>query len=121
MAFSIDKLKKDQLLVKELKACEEMGSITEICTGKTATLTENILNVQVLYTGDQHIQIVKESYPNSFTAAGLNPKVVQLIKESIVYNCDAIIEMSDDAKYVPRGNGIEVGMLMFLQSNDVPI
>jgi hypothetical protein len=44
----------------------------------------------------------------------LNQKVFNLIKDSIVYNNDAIIEMSDDAKYVPRGNGIEVGMLLFL-------
>lgn len=50
MAFSIDTLKKDQLLVKHLKACEEMGSITEICTGKTATLTNDDLKVHSIYT-----------------------------------------------------------------------
>jgi P-type E1-E2 ATPase len=39
MAFSIDVMKRDQLLVKNLEASEAMGTVTEICTGKTATLT----------------------------------------------------------------------------------
>jgi len=29
--------------------------------------------------------------------------------------------MSIDARYTPEGNGTEVGMLRFLQQNDVPI
>ena len=39
MAFSIDMLKRDNLLVKNMAAVETMGQVTEICTGKTATLT----------------------------------------------------------------------------------
>lgn len=50
MAFSIDVLKKDHLLVKQLRAMEDMGSITEICTGKTATLTKNDLTVHSIFT-----------------------------------------------------------------------
>ena len=52
MAFSIDTLKKEHLLVKELEAVENMGSITEICTGKTATLTQNKMTVTCFYTAD---------------------------------------------------------------------
>jgi len=29
--------------------------------------------------------------------------------------------MSDDARYVPEGNGTEVGMLRFLQGNEIAI
>jgi magnesium-transporting ATPase (P-type) len=36
-------------------------------------------------------------------------------------NCDARIEMSADAKYSPEGNGTEVGMLRFLQENDIEV
>ena len=45
MAFSMDKMRKDNLLVKNLEACETMGMVTEICTGKTATLTKNDMSV----------------------------------------------------------------------------
>jgi len=43
LAFSIDKLKSDNLLIKSLKALEATGSLTNIMTGKTATLTEGKL------------------------------------------------------------------------------
>jgi hypothetical protein len=36
-------------------------------------------------------------------------------------NCESRVEMSDDSRYVPEGNGTEVAMLRFLQNNGVPI
>ena len=52
MAFSIDTLMKEKLLVKQLDAAENMGSVTEICTGKTATLTKNEMTVKAFYAGE---------------------------------------------------------------------
>jgi len=49
MAFSVDTMKKDNLLVKKVEAPETLGYIREICTGKTATLTENDMNVNQFY------------------------------------------------------------------------
>lgn len=49
LAFSLDTMKKDHLLIKNTKACEEMGAVTDICTGKTATLTKNDLKVTSFY------------------------------------------------------------------------
>lgn len=46
MAFSVTDMKEDQLMIKNLEACETMGTVTEICTGKTATLTNNNMSVQ---------------------------------------------------------------------------
>jgi Ca2+ transporting ATPase len=51
MAFSIDVMKKDNLLVKKMEACESLGTSREICTGKTATLTENNMTVNRFYVG----------------------------------------------------------------------
>lgn len=53
MAFSIDTMKKDNLLVKKTEACETLGFIKEICTGKTATLTTNDMTVSNFYAGGQ--------------------------------------------------------------------
>jgi P-type E1-E2 ATPase len=49
MAFSIDTMKKDNLLIKKPDAPENLGYIREICTGKTATLTENKMTVNHFY------------------------------------------------------------------------
>ena len=118
MAFSIDTLKADKLLVKELRACEEMGSITEICTGKTATLTQNDLTVHSLYIGGQFItgENVKD-----LVQASVNSKVKDLFTEHNIFNSESRIEMSDDALYVPEGSSVEKGMLKFLQQNNVSI
>jgi P-type E1-E2 ATPase len=78
MAFSIDTLKKDKLLVKQLKAMEEMGSITEICTGKTATLTNNDLQVHSLYTSGHFVAGVQKDILNN---ANFNQNVAHYIKE----------------------------------------
>lgn len=52
---------------------------------------------------------------------GLDDKTRELITDIIILNNDARIEMSEDAKYIPNGNGTEVAMLKFLQENNVPI
>lgn len=111
MAFSIDIMKRDQLLVKNLEACETMGTITEICTGKTATLTRNDMTVNSFYVAGQAIKNIRHQ---TFTESGLNEQVVEIVKDVIILNCDARVEMSEDAKYVPTGNGTEAGMLRFL-------
>mmetsp|Transcript_34802 Transcript_34802/g.53450 ORF Transcript_34802/g.53450 Transcript_34802/m.53450 type:complete len:150 (-) Transcript_34802:1544-1993(-) len=42
------------------------------------------------------------------------------VKEAILYNCEAKIEM-DATSYIPVGNGTEVALLRFLQDADVPV
>ena len=46
LAFSVDTMKKDNLLVKKMDACETLGIVNTICTGKTGTLTENKMCVK---------------------------------------------------------------------------
>ena len=108
MAFSVDTMKKDNLLVKKIGACEGLGYIKEICTGKTATLTKNDMRVTKFYTGYRH-------YDNSGrNLLEIDENLREIIISSIIQNNDARVEMSLDARYVPEGNGTEVAMLRFL-------
>lgn len=45
LAFATTRMTKDGNLVRELRACETMGSATAVCSDKTGTLTENIMTV----------------------------------------------------------------------------
>jgi P-type E1-E2 ATPase len=45
MAFSVDKLKGEHLLIKNLDALETAGQLSNIITGKTATLTNGDMQV----------------------------------------------------------------------------
>ena len=51
MAFSIDKLIKDNLLIKNMEALEISGSVIDIMTGKTGTLTTGEMQVAKVFTG----------------------------------------------------------------------
>lgn len=114
LAYSIDTMKDDNLLVKNMEACETMGMVNNICTGKTATLTKNDMTVKQFYVARQQFT-VDSSFQLKKTTI---PKTVQdILKDCIIYNCDSRIEMSDEAKYIPVGNGTEVGLLRFLQNN----
>jgi P-type E1-E2 ATPase len=61
MAFSVDTMKKDNLLVKNLEACETMGTVSDICTGKTGTLTNNNMTVNAIYTSKLFSNIKENS------------------------------------------------------------
>lgn len=119
VSFSMDSMKDDKLLIKNTVAIETMGLVNEICTGKTATLTQNDMNVNCFYTMGNFIY--NNQRGGVLTQSGLNQRVVDLIQESIIYNCDSRIEMSAEARYEPTGNGTEVGMLRFLQQSDIPV
>lgn len=45
LAFATTRMTKDGNLVRELRACETMGSATAVCSDKTGTLTENVMTV----------------------------------------------------------------------------
>ena len=49
MAFSIDKMKLENLLVKNMAASENLAYTNIICTGKTGTLTEGNMQVKKYY------------------------------------------------------------------------
>jgi len=50
LAFSSNRMTKEQNLVKHLDACETMGCVTTICTDKTGTLTTNKMTARSMYT-----------------------------------------------------------------------
>jgi magnesium-transporting ATPase (P-type) len=118
MAFSIDTMKRDNLLVKNLEACETMGTVTDICTGKTATLTNNEMQVNAIYTAKLFSNVKENSTLDNI---GLPRNIVDLVKDVIILNCDSRVEMSAEGYYVAVGNGIEVGMLKFLQQSHVEV
>lgn len=49
LAYSMKSMVRDNILVKELSACETMGNATAICSDKTGTLTQNRMTVLRAY------------------------------------------------------------------------
>ena len=80
MAFSVDELKAQHLLIKNLDALETSGQLSNIITGKTATLT----------TGDMTVARVNIA-DTTFEAGALNCnlQIRDHLFDCIVLNCDA--------------------------------
>ena len=74
---------RDNNLVRNLDACETMGSVTTICTDKTGTLTKNDLNVERIWTGNR-----------SWTRDDirLRPELKRQISEAISVNTTASLK-----------------------------
>jgi magnesium-transporting ATPase (P-type) len=76
MAYSIDTMKRDNLLVKNLEACETMGTVSDICTGKTGTLTGGDMQVNAVYTAKLFSNVKENSTLDNI---GYPKNVVELI------------------------------------------
>ena len=51
----------------------------------------------------------------------ISQEAISKMIDGIIYNCESRVEMSDEALYEACGNGTEVGLLRFLQSNDLDL
>lgn len=111
LAFSVKKMYAQKILVRKLDAPEKMAGITDMCVGKTGTLTKGNMEVKTFYCEQKQI---KNSRKNTLLHCDLSEETLDRIKEAILYNCEARVEM-DATTYVPVGNnGTEVGLLKFL-------
>lgn len=118
LAYSTGRMySEDRILVKELDAPEKMGEVNEILVGKTSTITTGEMKVAHFLCEDKQI---KNSRPDTLLNCELSEITIELIKESILFNCSARIEM-DHSHYIPVGNATEVGLLKFLQNADIPV
>lgn len=95
-----------------------MGQVTELCTGKTGTLTTEEMTVVKFYAQDTE---VLNSRKSTLRNCHLQESIVDLIIESIVYNNRAHIEINEDSFYIPVGNGTDVSLLKWLQAAEIPV
>ena len=111
MAFSVDILKSEHLLIKRLGALETAGQLNEILTGKTATLTTGDMSVEKIHMVD-----------NTFDADQLscNIEIQNMLWDCAILNNDAHMQMAG-TEYKPTGGSVEVGILNLLLNSGVSV
>ena len=103
LALSMNRMLKTNNLVRKMHACETMGATTVICTDKTGTLTQNMMQVH-------------ESSFFALDAQNLaNDETGNLIKEGIAVNSTANLNRTGDAVKT-IGNPTEAALLLWLES-----
>ena len=106
VAFSTENLKNEHLLIKNTEALEISGTLIDVMTGKTATLTEGDMRVGSLYIGNGM---------QDTSNLELNHELNKVFQNCLLLNTEARMEMGDDdVKYTPQGSPVEVGLLRFL-------
>jgi P-type E1-E2 ATPase len=54
MALSISRLKKDEILIKNLESIQSAAMLHDLCVGKTGTITKANMNVSKYQIGDAY-------------------------------------------------------------------
>jgi len=125
MALSINRLKAEEILIKNLEGVQNCAMLHDICVGKTGTITRGHMNVIGYHICEQDVAEIysRETAPNNFNEKlEVGSELKQLIKQCIVNNSDVRIEANDTTlTFEPQGKGLDVGMCNFLVDNDEDI
>mmetsp|Transcript_7525 Transcript_7525/g.960 ORF Transcript_7525/g.960 Transcript_7525/m.960 type:complete len:181 (+) Transcript_7525:1003-1545(+) len=119
MAYSVQRMQKENNLVKKMHACETMGGADMICSDKTGTLTTNdmliaeflqfgeIMDVEFLGKDDRSKDIFRSRY-------------LHILKESMCCNSGITFENKRNEETgkdesIPIGSRTEYSMVKFMQ------
>jgi len=117
LAFSSNKMMKEQNLVKYLDACETMGCATTICTDKTGTLTANKMTARALFTAENNAVLSDpKALLGDYVKADVSTpgKVKELIASLIAIdtmNETVLYHKEDGSLEGAQGNPTEVALL----------
>ncbi|WP_288241951.1 calcium-translocating P-type ATPase, PMCA-type [uncultured Bacteroides sp.] len=108
LALNMRRMLSTNNLVRKMHACETMGAITVICTDKTGTLTQNLM------------QVYEPSFYSLKNGGEVgDDDISQLVVEGISTNSTAFLEeMAEGEQPKGVGNPTEVALLLWLNSQN---
>jgi P-type Ca2+ transporter type 2C len=118
LALAARKMTRANALVRQLAACETIGSATVICTDKTGTLTQNKMEVTRLCWDGQTFERGLADWPtlleNLTWPRNANP--ADWIALNAAVNSTARLEVKQD-RVLPVGNSTEGALLLWLRQS----
>ena len=104
LAYSTMRMLKDNNLIRKLMACETMGCVTDICSDKTGTLTENKMTVTALWLAGATLDSVPYQQPGAVWEA-LPAGARAALRDHLAANSTAQILAKATGKVSGAGTG----------------
>jgi len=119
LAFSMQRMLADKNLVRELQACETMGSATVVASDKTGTLTQNRMTVTKVFfpimDGKRNHEAIDISKTSLVSAVG-TPTLTRLAN-AIACNSEAELRVDDEDNTVSFDGSPTEGALLHMLAN----
>lgn len=115
LAFAMKKMMNDKALVRNLAACETMGSATTICSDKTGTLTTNHMTV-VKSCICLNVKDVSNQGSASTLCSEIPESAIKIVLQSIFNNTGGEIVVNEAGKREILGTPTDAALLEFALS-----
>lgn len=96
MALSIDKLKNDSILIKNLEAIQICATLHDVCIGKTGTLTMNMMKMKKISLLNRQEVLEFKGEKEFFNNNGVNQLIQKVIHRAIIGGTQAWLGISED-------------------------
>ncbi len=121
LALAMRKMTRANSLVRQLVACETIGSATVICSDKTGTLTQNKMRVDRIWWAGQEFERDHSNWPrpDPHAAWPRQGSPLDWLALNAAVNSTANLEEKEAGKWVAVGNSTEGALLMWLHEAGV--
>jgi len=105
VALGIERIIKDEIIIKKVKALEVLGKTTVVCSDKTGIITKNSMTVQKIFSDNGFVtlsdEIITEKHKNILRLASScstleNDSTEQAIKNACIKYCNVTNEDLDN-------------------------
>jgi Ca2+-transporting ATPase len=113
LALAMRKMTRANSLVRQLVACETIGSATVICSDKTGTLTQNKMTVERLYLDGKLYEPDKPDWPRPPSGLSVAHTPLEWVVLNSAVNSTAHLEQKE-GKTIIVGSSTEGALLHYL-------
>ncbi|MDO8428580.1 MAG: calcium-translocating P-type ATPase, PMCA-type [Candidatus Diapherotrites archaeon] len=110
LALGVNKMSKQNALMRRLSTVESLGSINVICTDKTGTLTENSMTVVQIFANQQVIQVTGSGLSVEGKFSQNVSEMSLLLKAGVL--CNDAHRIREDGTYSFAGDPTEIAVLI---------